>query len=232
MHHTLIRLLALTLTLGWLGCGEEPELHDATPDETPELTTLQQALNMDLGMIWHDNQTLMVTFKFESVSPGNGNFRICSRAGGSGSWGPCNTVTPMASQFVCDWAGVCTAVYFVSAQGACGDVQEVRVQEGKAPFYRETRTVTLGPCTHGGTFWPAGGGHKAGCNVSPSAPSGTNGFTWANHFYHTLTSSGSCPLPGSTFDGVNCKVMPIPRNEGFVRWPGYFLYRPYNCPAP
>lgn len=225
-------MLALALPLAAMACGEAPTEEQAlTGEQAPaEYETVQQALDMDLRLNWHDNDTIQITFDFPSPQPGNGVYRICVRPVG-GSW-VCEKHEPANDGFGCNLAGECTAVYFANAEGVCGDVQEVRVQEGRAPFYREVEKETIEPCALGGSFWGASGGYKAGCHVQPTAPSGTTGFTYANHFYHTPDSSGGCPLPGSTFDGLNCQVMPIPRNQGFVRWPGYFLYRPFNCPAP
>lgn len=232
--NTWTRLLTLLLIPGWLGCVEDPALEQTSHEESEELITHEQALNMDLNVDWHDHDTLRVLFRFSIQESGNRRYNICVRPKGQGSgWDFCEAVYPDSNTFGCDVAGECTAVYFVPVQGACGDTQKIRVQEGRAPFFREVKWAELNPCGwHGGTFVPASGGYKAGCEIGPAAPAGTTGFLWANHFYHTPPSPGSCPLSGSTFDGLNCKVMPIPRSEGFVRWPGRFLYRPYNCPAP
>lgn len=228
---TLNRILLLALTLGWIGCGEELSIENMSEEESEELITHEQSLKMDMDLSWFNNvnDKVLLTFNFPSHQSGE-RYTICIRGvGSSGGWA-CEKRYPKPSEFGC-YSGVCTAAYTVEAQGSCGRVQEVRVQEGLPPFYRETRWKQIGLCPHGGDFVSASGGYKAGCEVEPEAPAGTTGFTYDNHFYHHPSSPGYCPS-GSTFDGHNCKVMPIPRGQGFVRWPGRFLYRPYNCPAP
>lgn len=218
-----------------LGCGEELEPAQDEGKQGEDHVTLEQSLNMDLNVDWHDHDTMRITFRFAANQWGNRDYTVCVRPQYSGSWWPfCETFEPSIDHAVCDAANECTTAVLVPAQGGCGDVQEVRVQEGAPPFYREVQTATLDPCGWidgqiGGTFVAASGGYPAGCRLSPSAPAGTIGFTYQGYFYHNASSPGYCPLPGSSFDGVNCKVRPIPREPGFVRWPGDFLYRPYNC---
>lgn len=224
-------LLILTLASCWLGCGEELAMEDLNVEESEEFITHQQAIQMDLDANWYDQDTMLVSFNFTShhtIDP----HRICVRAKGLTGWDckQSNVKTPSTSDHNCYGQG-CRANYFIEAHGPCGYAQEVRVQEGYPPFYRETKWKTLHTCPHGGTFVPASGGYKAGCELDMEAPAGTTGFTYDGHFYHNPSSPGWCPS-GSTFDGINCKVMPIPGGQGFVRWPGRFLYRPNNCPAP
>jgi hypothetical protein len=236
-------LILVTLCLGTFACGEELELDDVARKESgptaepEELITLEQGLSMNLNVNWHDHDTLQVNFRFPARQKGQERYKICVRPGGSSGlhWSSCYDVHPDStntSTSYCNWAGECQITYFIPAEG-CEAIQEVRVQEGLPPFFRETRVDHVGSCeAGGGTFVEAGGGHTAGCEVGPEAPAGTYGFIWDAHFWHTLDSSGGCPLPGTTSNGLACQVMPIPRGKGFVRWPGSFHYQPYNCPAP
>lgn len=203
-----------------------------------ELITNRQGLSMNLNFSWASNDRVRVLINFPSWQQGNEPYKICLRPKGTSGWSACYDVfpdsRPNAASSVCNWAGECQTTYSLPAVGGCGDFQEVRIQEGYPPFYREVSWASLSPCgwIDGqviGTFVGASGGYPAGCQISPSAPAGTTGFTYQGHFYHTPSSPGYCPLDGSTFDGANCKVRSIPREPGFVRWPGDFLYNPYNC---